>query len=306
MRLYVQLSVLLAVLMVAPAAAQNQLAPALALSPAQASAALADNQTQELVWSVTNSGPTNAVTSLALTVPPGWSATITEPTATSFTLNGVTPLTPQPGTQVVRVVVTPGLGAQNATLVLAATGTNPAGQSSSAQATAVLTYIPPPPPPPPQTPWARILGWTAAGLAAVLVGLYLFVATRPRIRLSALALNEYAGTRATVSVLIENRSRRARRIDLRLRGLASPWAGALMVPHVLLDARASTDIPVAVQVPFQGAVGDQRTVHVQARPHGLYPWLVRRRVTVTIAGMTPIVHPPEPVPAATGLPANAQ
>lgn len=293
MRSSVQLAVLVALLALAvPVTAQDQLAPVIAITPPTAAVSLADNQTQEFVWTVTNSGPTNAQTTLQLEVPSGWSAQLVEPTASTFTLNGVTPLNPQPGTQVVRVLVAPGAGAANATLSLSATGTNQAGQSSSAEASATLTYIPPPPPPPPGTPWGLYAGIAAGVVILVLVALYLVAATRPRLKLNALALEEYAGTRASVSVLIENRSSKVRKIDLRVRGLGQPWSGALMVPYVLLDAKSSTDIPLSVSIPFQGKPGDHRVVHVEARPHGPFPWLVRRRVSVTIMGPRTFVPSP--------------
>ncbi len=293
MRPSVQLAILLFAIpfLAAPAAAQDQLAPVITLAPGTSAVSLADNASQEVVWSATNTGPTNAQASVTMEVPAGWTATLLEPTAGTFPLNGVTPATPQPGTQVVRIVVSPGVGAANATLMLRVQGANQAGQSSMDEASLALTYIPPPPPPAPGTRWGLFLGLSAGGAALALLALYLAAATRPRIRLSALGLNEYAGTRASASVLIENRSSRVRKIDLRLRGLSTPWAGALMVPYVLLDAKSSTDIPVAISVPFQGQPGDQRIVHVQARPHGLYPWLVGRKFSVTILGK-PVQQPP--------------
>lgn len=284
----------------APTAAQA--APALSIAPATAAVALADNQTRDLAWTVSNSGPAAATVQVTLAVPPGWRAQLA-PGSSSFTLAGNAPAVGGGGSRAIQLTVSPEPGAHpsNGTLTVQATGTDAAGQSGSATATVGLVYIPPPPPPPPPAnPWPLALALLGAAVVLAAAALYLFSATRLRLRLSALEIEEAAGDRATLHLLVHNRARAARRIDLRLRGLPPPWAGALMVPHVLLDADASTEVPISVSVPRQVRPGGEACAfQVQARPHGRYPWLVRRRVQARIRGAAP--PPPvaaEPVPQA--------
>jgi hypothetical protein len=269
----------------APAAAQGQAAPVLGISPGTAALTFHGNDTapQFVAFTVSNTGPTSATVTVALQVPAGWQA---EVTPSSFTLAAQTP-TQAGGSSGVTVTVVPILGkVRDGTLTLTATGTGQApspvpGQTSTATATVALGYVPPPPPPAPYDYRPLYLSIVGAVLLA-LVALYLFLGSQVRLKLSATEVAEFPGNRGTVMLLIENRARRARKIQLRLRGLSQPWSGALMVPHVLLDAGASTEIPISVSIPRDAPLGTLRAFKVQAKVSGPFFWMGTRRVAARV------------------------
>ncbi len=267
----------------APVAAQGQVGPAISITPATGALALKDGQSQTVSWTIANSGPTSGSVTVTLTLPTGWTGSLAASDA-SFSLGGSVPPAMTGGSHAVNVIVAPVAGkAQNGTLRLDAVGTNSAGQASSASATVVLTYIPPPPLPPiPYDPWPALTVFLVALALLVGFGVYLYSGSRVQLRLNTLEVAERPGDRATYSLLIQNTSRRVRKIELRLNGLESPWTGALMVPHVLLDGEASTDIPFSISIPRDAAPGEVQGFKVQARPAGPFLWLVSRRVVTRV------------------------
>ncbi len=286
----------LAIVALPAAAQQDQLAPVLTIgAPAGAPTTLSfkgnDTTAQTLTFVVQNSGRSDAASTMAVARPPGWSISVSPE---SFIVSRDTnPSGGSPGTQTVIVTVQPILGqAHNETVTLSVSGTAQLqGQDASgvipgdsASTDFRLSYTPPPPPPPPPpydyTP--MIVAISAAVLVLLLVVLYLVASSRVRLKVSTLEVADRAGDRVTFSLLIENPSNKARRIDLRLRGLNSPWAGALMVPHVLLDAKARTDIPITVNIPRDAAVGTLHAFKVQGRPHGPFLWLISRRLAARV------------------------
>jgi FixG-like putative oxidoreductase len=258
------------------ATAQNQLDPVLSLAADVDTLSAGPDDAPTIKLTLTNTGQTPGTVTLTMPTVAGWTFTPT-PAGTITVNNGATTTV----NVAVKAVPTDTAAPQNGNAVFAGTIRHATtNRGNTAQDTVALTYNAPAPPVAPAPPRADYTGWIVAGislviLAAAAVAFYFVRSGSVQFGAPQLQKDIDRGTGDAYAVRIENKSRTARTVQLRVAELPPRWVAAFSFPEVKLQPREAATVPVFVRVPNDTPTGAVGRVRIQARPGDYSAWLAK-------------------------------
>jgi hypothetical protein len=265
------------------AVGQGPLTPVLTLTTPTTGVQLGPNQTTSATWTVSNGGMVDGTVTLSVSSLRGWRFDLAQADR-SFPLAAGASRAVTVGIHTLSDSTNPVTGAVltlSGTIQTAVQGAQ--GQSTSASSSIPLSYIapiPPPPPPPPDHTLAIALAIVGA-LLVILAVAYLAQARQVELSTAEPEQGVARGSHVLYRVVVRNRSRRTRLVQLRVRGLALSWGGAPSFPTVPLKGRERMEVPVSIWVPIDAPLDGPAHFLVEARPNRFSPWLARQRMTAT-------------------------
>jgi hypothetical protein len=290
-------ALLLALVLAAPLASA-QLQPAVGVSLGAPGLSLRPGQAQDVQVTVTDQGPLDGTAQLSASLPPGWSGTA-EPSSLAVRAG-------QSATAILHVASPAQGDAGTGSVTVRAVLRDSAGRTASGAAALDVALVVDPPPvlPPADLGWA----WAVALLAlvALAAGLRVVRERGIEVRLAAEDKPARPGTYAYIGVEVRNRSRRARWVDLAVRGAPVGWAAATSLRSMHLAPGEAQLCSLAVRLP-ESAEGEG-VVRVAARPRGARIVRPMDEVRVRILpmpvtpaeAMQPFYHPERTLAGAPG------
>lgn len=283
-----------AILLAVAGLAQAQaLDPSASVSASQSAVKVGEDGGKSLTFAVRNAGALDATATVAVTPPAGWSVAI-GPGDLRFAL-------PAGSSRTITVLASPAPdapreGPAEGPLVLSATMTDGAGRTSPpASAATTLAFLPPPDAAVEDATPAIPLGAASLLLLALLAALviaYLRRASQVDLLVDPVQRPITTGTDGIFLVLVENRSKAHREVEVQVRGLPDTWHGAFSFPKVQLGPGERGPVPLCIKVPPNADDGHQVDVLLRARPAGRYPWLVSRRTRIEAHDRVRVGGPP--------------